>query len=662
MTTLDLTIDNFRVFSHASFSFRSDYTLISGPSGSGKTSILMAIQFAITGEGKKVIKYGKSNCKVTLSLGYILITRTKGPCRLIVEFDSKIYEDAEAQSIINDRIQNWEFGYVSQRMYKSFLLMTPADKLTLIEKMTFTGFDIEKLQTKCKSLISDRKNALADATTKRVTIEKILTDLGHSESSCAALNFNGDKNYLLNERKNIVNKQEQTKKELEEAILTRDRKNRILAELTELETNLIEYGKNDVMFIESPITLDELIRRTESYNKYYTVKTDLDETIPLSGMNELEIDACINDMLNLQRLNTNLLNLEKYKSELVERNRYKKTHAVGIGNCPSCNIPLYSWNGELVIDTVCSISETEAEACEKLRLKLITDIATLESMEIERDNILSLYDGDLCVNEQLDYMKRVKRNDKIWIKCNELMCDKPDQDVNHLIKRLKEREVLNTSIKLARAKIDKLNESLLSLKNVRDPSDISLELMMMDEDLKFISDSISLYDAKTQWEKVCDMRRIEMDMESKIPKAVRLASLIKTAERLALEDAIFNINLRAGIYLSGFLPSVVASLIFDTKRLSEKIDVKIELNGESTDVNSLSGGEFARLVLAFAIAMAEMNDIRTLMLDESFAALDAETTECVLNTIKENYIGKVIIIAHQTTKGIFDTVIELNRM
>ena len=112
--------------------------------------------------------------------------------------------------------------------------------------------------------------------------------------------------------------------------------------------------------------------------------------------------------------------------------------------------------------------------------------------------------------------------------------------------------------------------------------------------------------------------------------------------------------MRAANYLQRFFKTdITALLVFE----GQKIDIKFTLDGCETDVNSLSGGEFARVVLAFAIAMAEMNDIHTLMLDESFASLDADTTENVLETIKDNYNGNIIIIAHQTTTGVFDQII-----
>jgi DNA repair exonuclease SbcCD ATPase subunit len=382
-------------------------------------------------------------------------------------------------------------------------------------------------------------------------------------------------------------------------------------------------------------------------------------------MTDGEIEACISDMIALKRINNSLAKLPRCEAELKAKNLYKQTHAVCVGNCPACNVSISSWNGELIPTGASkSITAVEAETCERKRLQLLTEISNLKDLETERAKILSMYEGELDVEDQLVYLKHVKRNDAIWSACDALMREKPAEDVNELIKITQKREAITAARALVNDKIARLKRALLTLEEQNVDSliaDTRAEISALDESIEKLTAAIKLAETRKQWERVRELRAVESDMAIKLPRAVKLAALIKTAERIALEDVISNINLRAGIYLSRFFPAVTASLVFEAKSLAEKIDLKIELDGEATDINSLSGGECARLVLAFAIAMAEMNDIRTLMLDESFAALDAETTECVLEAIKENYFGKVIVIAHQTTKGLFDDVIELKR-
>jgi ABC-type bacteriocin/lantibiotic exporter with double-glycine peptidase domain len=51
---------------------------------------------------------------------------------------------------------------------------------------------------------------------------------------------------------------------------------------------------------------------------------------------------------------------------------------------------------------------------------------------------------------------------------------------------------------------------------------------------------------------------------------------------------------------------------------------------------------------------------RILLLDECISSLDSETTNVVLENIKEKYKGKlVILVSHQANLGFFDKIIDL---
>lgn len=646
---MKLELTNFRSISKASFNFSSNYTLISGPSGAGKTSIFMAIQFAISGEGKKIVKNGKTKCCVVFETLQIKITRTKGPCRLCVVFDGVTYEDACAQAIIDKTLPNWELGYVSQRLYKSFILMTPSDKLTLIEKMAFSGTDINAMQNRCKSLIAERKNTLEDAKKERITIERVLTDIGCEETIIPNDDNLNEQLIRFRSEKSLALKQ------LDDAKRTRDHKKFLLSQLEELNQEII----NTV--INVPHNLQELIKQRENFNRYMELKRQLDENTPHSEMSEQEIYTCIQDMNILKSIQSKLINLPNLRNELIKRENYKKTHAVCIGSCPECSTRLSSWNGKLMIttDNIQNITQIESEACEQKLNKLLAEISALEELEKDQEKIKSLYEGDHEIDavEQLRYLEHVKKNDKIWEKCAVIKCENPPDDI---IKIAKEAELLKLNQTINQEKITKIKDLLSQL----EPKLENIELLeqhidSLSQSIQNIETEIKSIETRKQWDTVRRLRDVEHEMEIKLPSAVRLSTLVKTAERMSLEEILRNINIRSGIYLQRILPSVTANLVFEAKNTTEKIDLKLTIDDMSTDVNSLSGGEFARLVLAFAIAMAEMNNVDTLILDESFASLDSETTETVLCAIKENYFGKVIVIAHQTTKGVFDEVIEL---
>lgn len=642
---MKLELINFRSFSKASFRFDSKYTLISGPSGSGKTSIFMAIHFAISGNGKRVVKNGTTKCSVVLEIKNIKITRTKGPCRLVVNVNNVTYEDAEAQAMINKLLSHSELGYVSQRMYKSFVYMTSADKLALIEKMAFSGTNICDLQNRCKSLVLTRRNILADAKKERDTIERVLTNIGCDEEI--------NQNYDEIEQTLVRTRTEASLllSRLESAKRNWSQKQFLLCQLEEINREINQpIGEYD---------LQELITQRNQFNRYTNLKRQLDEKTQHSGMTEKELDVCIQDMNRLKTIQLKLSNLTKLRNELLIKEEFKKTHAVHIGECPECNTALSSWNNKLFTTTneMKNITIDESKVCEQQLNKLEADISILEELKKDKEEILKLYDDDVDADNQLKNLLHLKKNDKIWEDCIKEKCENPS---DKLITKARDAENSKFNRKKNQDKIERINNTLFQLEQKLENVEVlSKNLDTLYTTIKSLEENKKSIEMKKQWDIVRTLREVERDMELKLPSAVRLTALIKTAEHMALEEILENINIRVGIYLQRILPSVTATLVFEEKNISEKVDVKIYINDMLTDVNSLSGGEFARLAIVFAIAMAEMNNVDTLFLDESFASLDSDSTETVLNAIKDNYFGNVIVIAHQTTKGVFDEVLEL---
>jgi DNA repair exonuclease SbcCD ATPase subunit len=377
-------------------------------------------------------------------------------------------------------------------------------------------------------------------------------------------------------------------------------------------------------------------------------------------MTEIEIENRISDLTFLKSVDSELLKLDKYRLELKELNEYKQTHVILIGNCPLCNTSISSCDGKLTLsDGKHFISEKEVSNIEKKISNLISSINYLEDLDLNKKDILNVYKETEVDDKYLSYLKHVKVNDKIWNACNTLICEKPVHDIDVIIRTNQEREAKIAMRNIINETLSKVEDKLNNLDLEDNCIDVYLDkLRDINMDINTTTESIKNFEIRNQWEKVKKLRIAEQDMETKLPRAVKLSALITKAERIALDDTISNINLRTNIYLSRFLPNVIANITF----LSEKLDLKITIDEEPTDINSLSGGEFARVVLAFAIAMAEINNVPILMLDESFASLDAETTESVLEAIRENYNGDIIVVAHQTTKGVFDTVIELKKL
>ena len=149
-----ITLKNFRCYINETFDFgEGGIVLLSGPSGQGKSSILCGIYFALYGSGSKVTSCGKTSCSVELEFDGMKIIRTKRPNRVVVD---SVYEDDVAQELINKKFGDAfdVTGYVAQNAINSFILMSPIDKLSFLEKFAFKDVDVVNIKGRCKSHIS----------------------------------------------------------------------------------------------------------------------------------------------------------------------------------------------------------------------------------------------------------------------------------------------------------------------------------------------------------------------------------------------------------------------------------------------------------------------------------------------------------------------------
>ena len=180
MTQFSLTLENVRCFGKQRFTFNlQEFTLISGPSGVGKSTLFIALAFAINGDSKYLCSIGKKQCKVSFETPQMTIVRSKGPNKLVVKVNDPPFELEEkvAQGYINRAFPNFELGYVPQKLHKSFLAKSPAQKLEFIEHVAFDTEYLTRLVTNCKGLLSERKTNLIKAQQHVVTSESTLTKL-----------------------------------------------------------------------------------------------------------------------------------------------------------------------------------------------------------------------------------------------------------------------------------------------------------------------------------------------------------------------------------------------------------------------------------------------------------------------------------------------------
>lgn len=117
-----------------------------------------------------------------------------------------------------------------------------------------------------------------------------------------------------------------------------------------------------------------------------------------------------------------------------------------------------------------------------------------------------------------------------------------------------------------------------------------------------------------------------------------------------------SINFTIQKYIKGFFDKEL-TMTFNLNTDKYCIDISL-----SPDINTLSGGEYDRLVLAITLAFSEFFKLPLLCLDEIVNSLDIYTTQKVITFIKHHYpINQAIIfVGHQMIQGMFDSIVCLD--
>ena len=168
--------------------------------------------------------------------------------------------------------------------------------------------------------------------------------------------------------------------------------------------------------------------------------------------------------------------------------------------------------------------------------------------------------------------------------------------------------------------------------------------------------------------KVTTLRIQLSDLREELTLSEKFKSHIIHAEALAVRHLLDTINGHVQTYLDKFFKNDQLLVKINTEKqiksgrglTKTQITLNMEYKGYPIELVNLSGGEISRLNLAFVLAMSEIFKSPILMLDECMSTLDPDNCINILNTIREEYKGKlVLMIHHQITEGLFDTVIEL---
>ncbi len=310
---MKIRLINFRSYTDKTFEFdENSLILISGESGAGKSTILMAIQFCLYGKCKKPQTHGQTSCSVEIEFDDMKIIRTKRPDRLVV---NDIYEDNIAQNIINKKFgENFDVtSYISQNQLNSFIIMTPAERLEILEKLAFKDVDLPNIKTEIKRHINERNDDLNKTVSQMELAINMLNEIKKPEEIKFPFKCKTeDREKITKSEENKVKNSENSIKKLKTQKFQKEK------ELNELKVlnSFIDSKKDIIESLVEQIADISLEEETTTYignEKLQEYKDKLQTYLDKKDIIDLE-KKLIEDQRKLKEMRE--MEIEKYKSEI----------------------------------------------------------------------------------------------------------------------------------------------------------------------------------------------------------------------------------------------------------------------------------------------------------------------------------------------------------
>lgn len=450
---MKIQLHNFKCWKDKQIDFQEEgIILLSGKSGAGKTSILDAIIFALFGIGNKLIMNGKSSCKVIFEFDNLKIVRTKRPNRLVV---NETYEDAAGQVLIDNKFStNFHLtGYIKQNSYKTFLLLSPLEKLLYLEKFAFHDLPLLEYKKKNKELIKSRENDYVSVTSKLEMTNNYLIETSEPELITFPIKCKNQEKAAKNHTVKIKNNQKKIlhtekgidifKDKIASTIQLKNNLNskkteqeRVLSRLNELNTyktfdlkqkkeSLANLKLNLNQYIDTKkdrTDYESYLKSSDEYTNYYnkekeTLHTRLEKLQKNIWKNETQDEThenikihteFIDGLVKMESNNDRIRKLQekldnnKYTHEIQETQKKlqdieNKIDSKNVYECPNCDQSLKFLDDTLTCcDKVETSTETSVSKLEKKQKKYKERLQKCE----ERNQQYQQYDYEIKILQE----------------------------------------------------------------------------------------------------------------------------------------------------------------------------------------------------------------------------------------------------------------------
>ena len=381
--------------------------------------------------------------------------------------------------------------------------------------------------------------------------------------------------------------------------------------------------------------LEKNINKTEFNIHSYNVK--LERIIELNTQIE-NINNKYEEMRNIDELNEDLTYMIEYKNKNINLENMKMNLTNKIKNGIYSNV-LVSLKNSI---------EKNKKNLEKLNYNDTTEdeLSEKELMYIIENQKESKYNL-LRIQNRVDELTEEKKYTN-----NEInMANK-----RHIEQFSKVRNIENIERMIEKKEIE--------LENLEDKKVVHTENLNKIEHYKRYIFDLEKYN---EWKNKTEEISIEeKDVRMKYSAVNLFKEKILEAESVSILNVVNSINTHVQLFLDKFFvenPMSANLLTFKNVNKNNKpqINIGIDYKGIECDISMLSGGELSRLILSFTLALSDMFNSPIIMLDECTSSLDQELTTIVINTIKEFFPNKlVIIVAHQALDSSYDRTIRLS--
>ena len=439
--------------------------------------------------------------------------------------------------------------------------------------------------------------------------------------------------------------------------------------LIEKENNLCEKIKNDIdvnSLKDLECTLD-LHKERERWNaKRVSIDESVDYEITVS-----EIIADIEYVEKYNELTQRLDKLDYFPDELkqiCEEINHLESLCEGMYQCPVCDTSLELRNNKLFKSTGDNQEIIDSKQKEKHLKELYKRKTQLDANASVASCILveKIQLEDDLPEESLEELRTMKEE---WERFARIA--KEQQEIQQQISVLDEQLQTKLSVSECTELVSEIRNQIMWKDEL---SKIQSDIQHLETAPRYEDNSDYIKTLKKQVSEYKETQRCRQyftqlqDAENELAKAEKrhtaaqkLKVIISQAQTEVVRSTIRRIGELANAYATQIFndPITIRMNVDGNENGKSSINLEILLKGIECTFGMLSGGEQARMNLAFVLALFNTFHGEILLLDEITSQLNQELAEHVVDIIQKVTQGKVILVAHQLVEGNFDQVISL---